>query len=66
MVVTCHVEGADGNVAVLTRMHVVHSWQVRPVGKESSWNVDGELLPSNSILAAVHQGLLDVFARGVE
>ena len=36
------------------------------LGKESRWNVDGELLPSNHITAEVHRGLIEVFARGVE
>lgn len=39
---------------------------LRPVGKESCWNADGELLPHNRITARVHRGLADVFARGIE
>ncbi|GAB4813614.1 hypothetical protein N2152v2_000660 [Parachlorella kessleri] len=40
--------------------------KVEPLGKESRWNVDGELLPSNHITSEVHRGLVEVFARGVE
>ena len=39
---------------------------VKPDGAESCWNVDGELVSENGITAQVHQGLVDVFARGVE
>jgi len=40
---------------------------VEPVGaKESHWNADGELLPSNHITTEVHRGVIEVFARGVE
>jgi ceramide kinase len=35
-------------------------------GKLSSWNLDGELLSTQSLSAEVHQGLVEVFARGVE
>lgn len=34
--------------------------------KRSSWNLDGELLSTSCLSAEVHQGLLEVFARGVE
>ena len=40
--------------------------KIEPVGKESCWNVDGELLDNNYVTARVHRGLLEVFARGVE
>lgn len=39
---------------------------VEPIGKESSWSVDGELMSSNHISARIFRGLVDVFARGVE
>ena len=39
--------------------------QITPLGPESSWNVDGELLENNHFTGEVHRGLLDVFARGV-
>lgn len=39
---------------------------VEPTGRESAWNVDGELLANNHVTAQVHKGLLEVFARGVE
>lgn len=39
---------------------------IQPVGKESSWNVDGELLSNNHISVEVQQACVDVFARGVE
>lgn len=40
--------------------------RVEPIGRESSWNVDGELLDNNHVTAQVHKGLLEIFARGVE
>ena len=40
--------------------------QVSPVGRESWWNVDGELLSNNHLTAEVHRGLVNVFARGIE
>ena len=40
--------------------------RVEPMGTESAWNVDGELLANNHVTAQVHKGLLDIFARGVE
>ncbi|KAK9812251.1 hypothetical protein WJX73_007417 [Symbiochloris irregularis] len=40
--------------------------QVHPVGQESWWNVDGELLQNNHMTAEVHRGLISVFARGIE
>ena len=39
--------------------------QITPEGKESRWSVDGELLANNALTGQVHQGLLEVFARGV-
>eukprot|EP00891_Asterochloris_glomerata_P006863 jgi/Astpho2/6863/Aster-06535 len=36
---------------------------VEPVGKESRWNVDGELLETNHVNAQVHRGLVEAFAR---
>lgn len=39
---------------------------VTPQGRESSWNVDGELLANNTIAAAVHHAVVPVFGRGVE
>lgn len=49
-------------------MEVLEATAVRlePVGRESSWNVDGELLENNHVTAQVHKGLLQIFARGVE
>ena len=40
--------------------------KVEPQGLVSHWNVDGELLEHTSITAAVHRGVVPVFARGVE
>ncbi len=48
------------------RVLPVSAVRVRPIGEESSWNVDGELLTHNSVSIRVHRGLVDVFARGVE
>ena len=40
--------------------------RVEPLGQESSWNVDGELLENNHVTCQVHKGLVEIFARGVE
>ncbi|RMZ56502.1 hypothetical protein APUTEX25_001349 [Auxenochlorella protothecoides] len=40
--------------------------RIEPIGKESQWNVDGELLPSSIFTAQLHRGAVDVFARGVD
>lgn len=39
---------------------------VTPQGRESAWNVDGELLANNNIATAVHHAMIPVFSRGVE
>ena len=39
--------------------------QITPSGKQSCWSVDGEILANNTLTGKVHQGLLEVFARGV-
>ena len=44
----------------------VTAMRVEPVGRESSWNVDGELLDNNHVTAQIHKGLIEIFARGVE
>eukprot|EP01023_Acetabularia_acetabulum_P038436 TRINITY_DN36843_c0_g1_i1.p4 TRINITY_DN36843_c0_g1~~TRINITY_DN36843_c0_g1_i1.p4 ORF type:complete len:122 (-),score=24.93 TRINITY_DN36843_c0_g1_i1:1163-1528(-) len=44
----------------------VKAFRMTPVGRESSWNIDGELMLDNRIEAKVEQGLIDIFARGVE
>ncbi len=38
----------------------VKAVQIRPIGKESHWNCDGELLPENHISIRAHQGLVQV------
>ena len=42
--------------------------KMEPVGTESHWNVDGELLRLGGaeLAAEVHRGVIDCFARGVE
>jgi hypothetical protein len=40
--------------------------QVHAHGKQSVWNVDGELLRHPRVHIGVHAGLVDVFARGIE
>lgn len=40
--------------------------RIEPIGRESAWNVDGELLENNHVTAQVHKGLLEIFARGIE
>jgi hypothetical protein len=40
--------------------------KVHPVGQESSWNVDGELMPYNQLSAKVCQAAARVFSRCIE
>ena len=40
--------------------------KVHPVGQESSWNVDGELMPHNQLSAKVCQAAAQAFSRGIE
>lgn len=40
--------------------------KVQPLGEESHWNVDGELMPHNEVAAHVCQGAVQVFSRGIE
>ncbi len=40
--------------------------KVQPVGQESSWNVDGELMPHNQLSAKVCQAAAQAFSRGIE
>lgn len=40
--------------------------KVQPVGSESCWNVDGELMPHNKLSARVCQAAVQVFSRGIE
>lgn len=42
------------------------SVSVTPLGKESCWNVDGELLRNNTVTINAHQTIVDIFARGIE
>lgn len=48
------------------RVTYVTDVQVQTEGRQSSWNVDGELLKNSRVAFGVHAGLVDVFARGVE
>lgn len=49
-------------------VHVIPctSVTVTPIGPESCWNVDGELLPNSTVRINNHRALVDVFARGIE
>ena len=40
--------------------------KVQPIGRESHWNVDGELMPHKQLSARVCQAAVQVFGRGVE
>jgi len=64
-VLAAHPAGADGLVPYHSAS-VVTALRVEPVGQESSWNVDGELLENNHVTGQVHKGLVEIFARGVE
>ncbi|EIE23262.1 hypothetical protein COCSUDRAFT_66245 [Coccomyxa subellipsoidea C-169] len=56
---------AEHDLPFITVLDVV-AVAVKPIGAESSWNVDGELMPSNHLSARVHRGAVEVFSRGVE
>ena len=38
--------------------------RIVPIGKQSSWNVDGELLRHNFVETQIHRGLVRTFAGG--
>eukprot|EP00877_Chromochloris_zofingiensis_P010465 jgi/Chrzof1/5672/Cz16g11060.t1 len=40
--------------------------KVEPSGRQSHWNIDGELMADNSVTMHVDRGCLNVFARGIE
>ncbi|KAK9903549.1 hypothetical protein WJX75_008659 [Coccomyxa subellipsoidea] len=56
---------AEHDLPFITVLDVV-AVAVKPIGAESSWNVDGELMPSNHLSARVHRAAVEVFSRGVE
>ncbi len=56
---------AEHDLPFVTVLDVV-AVAVKPMGPESSWNVDGELMPSNHLSARVHRGAVQMFSRGVE
>jgi hypothetical protein len=60
------VAGVQPNAFSYVDMLDTTAIKVEPVGQESSWSVDGELMGSNSISAKIYRGLVDCFARGVE
>jgi ceramide kinase len=62
----CAHAGVQPDAFPFVEMVECEALQLRPVGPESCWNVDGELLPNNCVTARVHRGLADVFARGIE
>ena len=47
----------------MTNCAAVH---LSPVGVQSCWNCDGEILPDTEVTMKIHQGLADVFAREFE
>ena len=54
------------HLSIPSLISIAPAVKVQPLGEESSWNVDGELMTNNSVSIAVQRGLVDVFARGVE
>eukprot|EP00210_Caulerpa_lentillifera_P006875 g6572.t1 len=40
--------------------------KVEPLNSKSSWNVDGEVIRHKGLASMVHNGLVQVFARGIE
>ena len=63
-----YLHGAGINVDYLPYVKVIEATavKVQPLGKESHWNVDGELMPHNEVAAHVCQGAVQVFSRGIE
>lgn len=63
-----HVGLEPGGGGAGDYVHVIPALAVRvePVGRESQWNVDGELVSSSTLVAEMHRGVIDVFARGPE
>ena len=63
-----YVYGAGINVEHLPYVEVIKATavKVQPLGEESHWNVDGELMPHNEVAAHVCQGAVQVFSRGIE
>ena len=59
------MEGAAARLPYV-EVHEVTAVEVTPIGQESDWNADGELLPDKRVMCSVHHGALQVFARGVE
>ena len=44
----------------------VTEFRVVPNGRESTWNVDGELVNNCGLKVHACRGLVDIFARGVD
>eukprot|EP00210_Caulerpa_lentillifera_P009406 g8967.t1 len=40
--------------------------KVEPLNSQSAWNVDGEVIRQQGLTSTVHNGLVQIFARGVE
>ncbi|WIA21466.1 hypothetical protein OEZ86_009098 [Tetradesmus obliquus] len=59
-------QGVVPGALPFVRVEHVTEVQVHARGKQSSWNVDGELLRHPRVHIGVHAGLVDVFARGIE
>eukprot|EP00878_Enallax_costatus_P012632 GHUV01013195.1.p1 GENE.GHUV01013195.1~~GHUV01013195.1.p1 ORF type:complete len:665 (+),score=223.65 GHUV01013195.1:538-2532(+) len=59
-------KGIMPDMLPFVRVEYVTDVQVQSEGRQSSWNIDGELLKHSRVKLGVHAGLVDVFARGVE
>ena len=62
--IMCMVQGSMWSTCPMWRSST--AVKVQPLGEESHWNVDGELMPHNEVAAHVCQGAVQVFSRGIE
>eukprot|EP00899_Mesostigma_viride_P026663 jgi/Mesvir1/7181/Mv18209-RA.1 len=59
-------KGADPFTLKNVEVHKTIAFHFTPLGQESAWNVDGEILQGNQVYMHVHPGLVTLFARGPE
>lgn len=58
--------GVDDKAFDYVDVKHVTEFTVLPNGKESTWNVDGELVSNCGLRVHACRGLIDVFSRGVD
>lgn len=58
--------GVDESAFPYVEVKHVTEFKVEPDGRESTWNVDGELVTNCGLHVKACRGLVDVFSRGVD